>query len=1390
MSAHHPNLWIACLFTCFNFYLFAQAPQQLISENFNDCSLPADWQANISGDGPGIWYVNTPSNPNSDGSSIDGTCMLIMDDDAGGNNTPPYNIEFLTPFFDGSSFSTLTLDADVHFKNYDGSASLTFYVTNGTDYYEVAKFQDEDGHTGEEFSEFLHLNVDLSFYASPNMAISIQYNDGGQWVYWAGIDNFSVTGSGTGSNVLSENFDQCEMPPGWTTEVLKGNYDWKFGFNNSTNPNKKSMNGSCFVFFNEIEHADDTIGSRIRLYSPVFSGLEHRNYFLDMDFIWRKRKAQETFKVYVYDGQKIRKAFQPSETIGGPNFGDDEHLTIDLSAFRSPQMQLMFEYHDSGEKGFWVGIDNVKVTGTGQINDLCSKAIPLTLDADCLPGNNLSALFDGPQPGCADNNVASLWYSFTATETGILKITPEAQFNEVITVFQGNCDTTQNALNEWSCDDRDEFGFEGEEHYVEVVSGQSYFIRISGKDRTFGLPRGSLCIGLTMADSLPSVPANDLCQHAFTLQIDGPCVDATNINAGFEGPQPSLNLKSKADIWFKFIATSDTLLEIETVANFSDVITLFEGNCDNLVEVAGNDLGKSLQVEDLIVGDTFFVQVASYFATTEGSLCTSIRQTSSESPENDFCETAIPILLGEDCVAATNQNATFSGVKPSCEPDPQADIWFTFQAPPSGGVKFNSNADYQHIVTFYQGDSCTQLEEVACIENPMRCAGFVEVLDLTPDKIYWIQISAASTPIGHQFGTVCMELLDHMADDPYLPISLGVELNCIGDGLATLEINPEGGQGDYSFVGNTEMDTLSDGDTYVVVLSDEMGCEVSASGTVNCSDAPCELETNIVFTNVSCFGESDGAATVEVINATDDLAIEWSNGETGFNISDLLAGSYSVTVSDGPVCLIIENVGISEPDIIFANTASTQVSGQGLEDGTASADPVGGTPPYSFLWNTNDTTSTIENLGAGTYTVTIVDVIGCQIVETVEVPDYICVADLDLSIQDVNCFGGSDGVIQVNINGGVGPFSYNWSNGGTSDIISNLEPGVYDVTVTDGNNCSYTESGLVVQPDDGINLTLENTVDNTCYGDSSGIGTISATGGMPPYTIEWSNGLMGLEASDLPAGTYTVFVTDANGCLQTIGVPILEPDDIAFQFNVNHVNCFGDATGSAAVNPTGGNPPYSYLWNDPNAQITFTATELLAGEYQVTITDTEGCSAIGQTEVTELAPIEIQIDSVGPSVNMEETGFVNVTIQGGAQPYTYIWESNGSQVSDDEDLAEVGIGVYQLTVIDANGCMLISEEIIIDGIVGTTSRGILGSSFSVFPNPSKGIFRAYIELDKQQSGTILIFDQSGKIIREVAIMKIDRRAEIPFDLTEVAKGVYTIQLILEKEILVNRMILQ
>jgi hypothetical protein len=173
---HSLGLLFACLLA--GFPLTAQ--NVLFSEDFNDCELPANWDVSLDGNPDATWYIGSPTNPNTDGSTIDGSCMLIFDDDATGNQTPPWTLQLKTPSFDGTGFSELMLSLDVHFRPWEES-SLEVLVWDGSTYQSVVVYQGAEDQTGEQFSEFAHFTTDLSFYANDDMHLLIRYDDGGIW---------------------------------------------------------------------------------------------------------------------------------------------------------------------------------------------------------------------------------------------------------------------------------------------------------------------------------------------------------------------------------------------------------------------------------------------------------------------------------------------------------------------------------------------------------------------------------------------------------------------------------------------------------------------------------------------------------------------------------------------------------------------------------------------------------------------------------------------------------------------------------------------------------------------------------------------------------------------------------------------------------------------------------------------------------------------------------------------------------------------------------------------------------------------------------------------------------------------------------------------------------
>lgn len=305
------------------------------------------------------------------------------------------------------------------------------------------------------------------------------------------------------------------------------------------------------------------------------------------------------------------------------------------------------------------------------------------------------------------------------------------------------------------------------------------------------------------------------------------------------------------------------------------------------------------------------------------------------------------------------------------------------------------------------------------------------------------------------------------------------------------------------------------------------------------------------------------------------------------------------------------------------------------------------------------------------------------------------------SIQSVSCNSLSDGSIGITSSGGLAPYTYQWSNGSTTEDISNLTTNDYSVTITDSNGCLVIKGPINVGALTTIGATIDQVNPISCSGDSDGSISITPSGGNPPYNYLWSNGSTSEDVSNLFDGSYHVTVTDLDGCYSVYGPVVVDPiSEVGLTVNlVQPVFCSGDSDGSISITPSGGNPPYTYLWS--NGATTEDISGLVYGNYIVVIEDVNGCVyAKGPITVnTTINPISVNIDLVQPvSCNGDSDGSISITPTGGNSPYTYHW-SNGSI---QEDISNLPSGNYTCTVIDVNGCATVSSSIVLSNPTAIT----------------------------------------------------------------------------------------
>ena len=516
--------------------------------------------------------------------------------------------------------------------------------------------------------------------------------------------------------------------------------------------------------------------------------------------------------------------------------------------------------------------------------------------------------------------------------------------------------------------------------------------------------------------------------------------------------------------------------------------------------------------------------------------------------------------------------------------------------------------------------------------------------------------------------------------------------SCFGLSNGTATVTPTGGTPGYTYSwsptgGAAATATGLAAGTYSVDITDANGCTKTVTGIVVGQPAAA-LDGTATTTAASCFGLSNGTATVTPSGGTAGYTYLWSSGALTPTATGLAAGTYSVEITDANGCTkTISNIVVNQPTVITPNPSQTDVSCNSGANGSATVTPTGGTGSYTYLWNTGATTPTINGLSAGTYGVTITDANSCPMTQSFTIAQPAALVASEGAKTNASCNGGSNGTATVAVAGGVAPYAYSWtSNSSTTATATGLAAGTYNVTVTDDNGCTTTQSFTITEP---AAFAVTSTQTNVkCFGDSTGSATVNVTGGTGIYTYSWSpTGGAAATATGLTAGTYTVTITDGNGCSTTEAITITEPTSAltATPGTVTHVGCFGDSTGSATVNVTGGTGAYTYSWT-PSGGTAATATGLAAGTYTVTVTDANLCQTTQNFTINQpVAPLSATTASTDVSCFSGSNGTATVTVSGGTAGYTYSWAPSGGITATATGLAA---GTYTVTITDTKGCQL------------------------------------------------------------------------------------------------------
>ncbi|MEM6724632.1 MAG: SprB repeat-containing protein, partial [Bacteroidota bacterium] len=483
----------------------------------------------------------------------------------------------------------------------------------------------------------------------------------------------------------------------------------------------------------------------------------------------------------------------------------------------------------------------------------------------------------------------------------------------------------------------------------------------------------------------------------------------------------------------------------------------------------------------------------------------------------------------------------------------------------------------------------------------------------------------------------------------------GVSCNGESDGFAVA--NASGGIPFYTFLWDngttTNQSTNLTAGIHSVSIIDINSCSVVQ--TVNVTEPPV-LELQVQSQAITCEGGDQGALQAIVGGGTLPYTYQWSNGETTAQIDNLAAGNYSLTLIDGNACSQIQSLELTDPTGLEVDILTTPTSCSYLTDGTATLNASGGLAPYTWIWQNGATTSTVTGLVAGSYTSTVLDANGCSSIESFGIGSPNALKVKDQSIEPVLCFGAATGSLEVMIEGGTLPYTFNWSSGDLSNQLNELPAGIYELTVQDANSCVFGPVEFTVeQPDTPVSASVE-ALEPTCSYRSDGALDLTVEGGTPGYIIEWSTGETGLELTDLAIGEYQVSITDGNDCLSEWTYSLPGPDPITVTLEIKDPNCSGDSNGSIQVdtsNLIGGTLPFIYQLGQ-SFQTTNRFDGLAAGAYALTVQDIQGCEAVFPINLID-PPVLVLDLGADQNIQLGQTVELRPQVNSGS-PLEYNWQ--------------------------------------------------------------------------------------------------------------------------------------
>lgn len=932
-------------------------------------------------------------------------------------------------------------------------------------------------------------------------------------------------------------------------------------------------------------------------------------------------------------------------------------------------------------------------------NDNCINAIPISCGQTLL-GTTLNSANDialGQAPNCNANSSSAggVWYSLVGNGgTATISLCANATYDTKLAVYSGSCSALNCIVyNDDYCSTRSQVVFP-------TMAGINYLILIYG----YNGATGNFTLTVTCT-------TNDNCINAFSVPVDGSAHSGyTNTGSTSESgevapPASGCNVQSgwcnstlENSVWFKFVATGCSV-DISTLgSSFDTQLALWTGCPSSGTLIAANDdyWGFSNSYTSLIndaqvtPGNTYFIQIDGYNGAT-GNISLTITNSGS----------AISATISNTSPTCSNLSNGMATVTASGASS-YTYLWSNNQTTPTATNL--SPGTYTVTVTSNNGCITTASATIATSSTPNAaitgivspCTGLSNGSatvtasgGVSPYTYLWSngQTGATATNLtastysvtvtGNNGCTRSTSTTISSVTSPVATITIAVP-PCAGLSNGSATVSVSGGVSPFTYFwsnGQTGAiaNNLSAG-TYTVTVTGSNGCTATATSLISSVTSPTATISSSVL---PCAGLSNGSTTVNVSGGASPFTYLWSNGQTGSTANNLGAGTYTVTVTGSNSCSVTMSTTLNNGASPTATISNYISPCAGFSNGSATVSVTGGVSPYYYLWNNGQTGPSAINLLPGSYSVTITGANGCTTTSSANITMGIAPTATISNLQS-SCTGLSNGSISVSASGGISPYTYMWSNGQTSSTINNLSAGSYSVTVTGNNGCTTNTSGIIIS-DPSPSVIITNVL-SPCNGFTNGSATVSAGGGVPPYTYAWTNGQTGATASNLAPGNYTMTVTGNNGCTATATAVVTNASTPSANISNTVLPCFGTSMGSATVNVTGGESPLNYQWS--NGQSGTTINNLSAGNYEVTVTGNNGCTATAFTSIVNAATPEAIISNVISPCAGFSNGSLTVIATGGEVPYNYSW-NNGQTSSTANNLPP---GTYTVTVTGNNGC--------------------------------------------------------------------------------------------------------